>query len=86
MRILRPFLPLAALLALRAPAQSSRLVDLLPEKTLGFLLFRDPVLSQVKLQGFLQRMKSREPDPLTEAQKAFGLPRLPSGRQGMAIV
>ena len=61
-------------------------LDVLPEKTLGFLLFRDPVLTQVKMQGLCQRLGSKVDDPLTEAQKAFNLPQLPAGRQGMAIV
>lgn len=79
-------LPLAAaLLTAQAPKPA---LDVLPDKTLGFLLFRDPVLSQVKLQGLIQRTGAKDAglDPLSEAQKAFGLPELPAGRQGMAIV
>lgn len=89
---LRPTLAapmLASLLAGPLAAQAPRpALDVLPEKTLGFLLFRDPVLSQVKLQGLFQRLgaKPADLDPLTEAQKAFNLPVLPAGRQGMAIV
>lgn len=77
-------LSLAALcLAAQAPRPA---LDVLPDKALGFILFRDPILSQVKLQGLMQRLKQKEDDPLTEAQKRFGLSRLPPGRQGMAIV
>ncbi|HTL98628.1 MAG TPA: hypothetical protein VL181_07475 [Holophagaceae bacterium] len=80
----RFLLPLAA--SAMAAQGAKPALDVLPEKTLGFLLFRDPVLSQVKLQGLMQRSGTKGDDPLTEAQKAFGLPQLPAGRQGMAIV
>lgn len=85
---MRPLLRFLLPLAVSAlAAQGARpALDVLPEKALGFLLFRDPVLSQVKLQGFMQRAGMKGDDPLTEAQKAFGLPLLPAGRQGMAIV
>lgn len=87
MRLLRLLLPMAAsLLAAQGPKPA---LDVLPEKSLGFLLFRDPVLSQVKLQGLLQRTGAKgalSQDPLSGAQKAFALPQLPAGRQGMAIV
>src|SRR5690242_14926795 len=85
MRPLFRFLLPLAVSALAAQGAKPAL-DVLPEKALGFLLFRDPVLSQVKLQGFMQRAGMKGDDPLTEAQKAFGLPLLPAGRQGMAIV
>ena len=81
---LRLLLPLAA--AVLAAQGAKPALDVLPEKTLGFLLFRDPVLSQVKMQGLMQRTGMKGDDPLTEAQKAFGLAQLPAGRQGMAIV
>ncbi|HJW09788.1 MAG TPA: hypothetical protein VJ483_09150, partial [Holophagaceae bacterium] len=76
-------LPLTLCLAAQAPRPA---LDVLPDKALGFILFRDPLLSQVKLQGLMQRLKQKKDDPLTEAQKTFGLPRLPPGRQGMALV
>ena len=80
----RLLFPLAA--SLLAAQGAKPALDVLPEKALGFMLFRDPVLSQVKLQAVMQRSGMKGDDPLTEAQKAFGLSQLPAGRQGMAIV
>ena len=82
--LLRALLPLLAPALLAQGAKPA--LDVLPEKTLGFLLFRDPALAQAKMQGLYQRLGAKQDDPLTEAQKAFGLPQLPAGRQGMALV
>ncbi|HJV89243.1 MAG TPA: hypothetical protein VJ623_02975 [Holophagaceae bacterium] len=79
---LRLLLACAPLVAQTTPEA----LDVVPPGAAAYLFARTPLLAQAKLQGLLQRMGEKVPDPLQELQTRFGLRRLPVDRRGVALV